>query len=143
MIHIRGLDHIVLRTRKLDAMLEFYQQHLNLSLERCEADAGLYQLRAGTSLIDIVPVDSPLGRAGGDPPDHLRHNVDHFCLQVAGFEGDALLAYCAEHGIEHSSVERRYGAEGFGLSLYITDPEGNIIELKGPAEPGTRMDVRP
>lgn len=143
MIHIRGLDHIVLRTTRLDEMLDFYQQHLRLKLERSEAELGLYQLRAGSSLIDIVPVDSPLGQAGGKQPDHRAPNVDHFCLQVAGFDGKALVAYCEEQGIAHSTVERRYGAEGFGLSLYITDPEGNTIELKGPPEPGSCLDVSP
>ncbi len=137
MISIRGLDHIVLRTNCLDAMLAFYQQHLGCRLEREESDIGLYQLRAGDHLIDLVPTDKPLGAQGGPAPGSAGHNVDHLCLTLTHFDGDALIRYLDRAGIAHSTIERRYGAEGFGPSIYIEDPQGNRIELKGPAEAGS------
>ena len=41
-----------------------------------------------------------------------------------------LTDFLAEQNVTVSRFERRYGATGFGRSIYITDPEGNIVELK-------------
>ena len=65
MLRIRGIDHVVLRVRDRDRALAFYRDVLGCTLEREQASLGLWQLRAGTALIDLVPVDGPLGSAGG------------------------------------------------------------------------------
>jgi glyoxylase I family protein len=132
MIQIRGLDHVVLRVRDLAKMLVFYTNVLGCPLERAEPDLGLYQLRAGSTLIDLVPVESVLGRQGGAAPHPQHyHNVDHIGLRVEPFDPAMIVAFLAQHGVQAGEVSRRYGAEGFGVSLYITDPEGNTLELKG------------
>lgn len=129
-IPIVGIDHVVLRVRDLDAMLAFYRDTLGCAVERA-LDAGLVQLRAGVSLIDLVPVESELGRKGGGPPGGPR-NMDHFCIQVEPFDEAAIRAALARGGHEAGPVEARYGARGDGPSLYVEDPEGNTVELKGP-----------
>lgn len=134
MIHIREIDHVVLRTTALDEMLTFYRTVIGCTNERSEPELGLYQLRAGRSLIDIVPVDSQLGQDGGAAPGKDAHNMDHVCLRVEPFNGAAILNFLDEHQVAHSDIERRYGAEGFGPSIYCYDPEGNRVELKGPPE---------
>ena len=130
MIPVLGLDHVVIRVRDLDAMLDFYRDTLGFPVER-ELDIGLVQLRAGASLIDLVPVESELGRKGGGAPGGPR-NMDHFCLQVEPFEEEAIRRTLAERGYEAGPVEPRYGALGDGPSIYVDDPEGNTVELKGP-----------
>ena len=130
MVPVIGLDHVVLRVRDLDAMLDFYRDTLGCPVER-ELDIGLVQLRAGASLIDLVPVDSELGRKGGGPPGGPR-NMDHFCLQVEPFEEEAIRRTLASRGYAAGPVEARYGALGDGPSIYVEDPEGNTVELKGP-----------
>ena len=83
MIEIAGLDHIVLRTSRMEEMLYFYGTVLGCPIEReLSPEFGLVQLRAGTALIDLVAVNSELGRAGGGPPTDGDNNMDHFCLQV-------------------------------------------------------------
>ena len=134
MFTIRHIDHVVLRVRDLDSMLRFYIDVLGCTRERTDKELGLYQLRAGTSLIDLVTVDGKLGRAGGAPPGREGRNLDHFCLRIEPFEGEALRAWLASHGAQPGEVGRRNGAEGEGPSLYLTDPEGNVVELKGPPE---------
>ena len=135
MFKIKQIDHLVLRVRDIDKMMAFYTTVLGCSVERTRADIGLYQLRAGSSLIDLIPVDGQLGAAGGAPPATQGRNLDHFCLQVAPFDADAIAAHLHEHGVEPGAVQSRYGAEGNGPSLYISDPEENIVELKGPPWP--------
>lgn len=132
MLRFQGLDHLVLRVADLDAMLQFYVDRLGCAVERRRDDIGLVQLRAGRSLIDLVPVDGPLGRPGGAAPGREGRNLDHFCLRVEPFDEAALRAHLAAQGIAAGPTERRYGAEGEGPSIYITDPEGNVVELKGP-----------
>lgn len=128
------LDHVVLRARDGAGLTRFYRAVLGCSLERESVDAGLLQLRAGRCLIDIVPVDGRLGRAGGSPPrPDGGHNVDHVCLRVEPFDPDAITAHLVRHGVQPSEVREVYGAEGLGPSIYLNDPEGNTIELKGPA----------
>lgn len=137
---LRRLDHIVLRVRDLAAMRDFYMNVLGCSEERRQEEIGLYQLRAGDSLIDLVPVDGKLGRAGGAAPGSEGRNLDHLCLRVDPFDPAMLSAWLREHGVDPGKVESRYGAEGEGPSLYVADPEGNVVELKGPPARKDAMD---
>ena len=133
-ITIRGLDHLVLRVVDLDRMLRFYCDALGCRVERRLDHIGLVQLRAGAALIDLVPVDGKLGRQGGAAPGGEGRNLDHFCLRVEPFDADAIRAHLDAHGIAAGPLEQRYGAEGDGPSIYVTDPEGNVVELKGPPD---------
>lgn len=132
MPRITGLDHLVLRVTDLDAMLRFYVEALGCEIERRNDDLGLIQLRAGAALIDLVPVESELGRRGGPAPGAAGRNLDHFCLRIEPFDAAAIRAELAPFGIEVGEEKIRYGAEGSGPSLYLSDPMGNTVELKGP-----------
>jgi catechol 2,3-dioxygenase-like lactoylglutathione lyase family enzyme len=129
---MRGLDHIVLRVVDLPRMLAFYHDVLGCTDEREQAELGLYQLRAGASLIDLVTLDGKLGARGGAAPGAEGRNLDHFALAIEPFDRDALGAHLAAHRVEILEEGPRYGAEGEGPSVYIRDPEGNVVELKGP-----------
>ena len=131
-IRIQGLDHVVVRVRDLDAALEFYCKVLGCREERRIEALGLYQLRAGASLIDLVPVDSPLGKAGGAAPGPDGRNLDHLALALESFDEALLRDHLKKHGVEPGDVAERYGAQGNGPSMYIRDPDGNVVELKGP-----------
>ena len=96
---------------------------------------GLIQLRAGASLIDLVDLDSPLGRAGGAAPGAEGRNVDHFAVELAAFDEGAIRAQLMACEVEPGDVGERYGARGNGPSMYIRDPDGNVVELKGPPTP--------
>ena len=129
-IQVAGLDHLVLRVTDLDRAIKFYGEVLGCHVERRLDEPKLVQLRAGTSMIDLVP-------AGGVPPaaeSAAGRNLDHFAVRIGTFDFPALAAHLRQHGIEVGEVRRRYGAEGYGSSLYITDPDGNVVELKGPPE---------
>ena len=132
MIVIRDLDHLVLRVRDLAAMERFYRDVLGCTVERRREDLGLLQLRAGRALLDLVPVDGALGRAGGAPPGREGRNLDHFCFRLDPFDEAAIRRHLAQHGVAAGDTAARYGAEGEGPSIYIADPEGNTVELKGP-----------
>ncbi|WP_011299365.1 VOC family protein [Cupriavidus necator] len=134
MFRILGIDHLVLRTADVDRLRRFYVDVLGCSVEREQPAFGLTQLRAGSGLIDLVSLDGPLGRAGGAGPGAEGRNLDHFCLRIDPFDADAVRASLARHGVEASAVEQRFGAEGKGPSLYVKDPDGNVVEFKGPAE---------
>jgi catechol 2,3-dioxygenase-like lactoylglutathione lyase family enzyme len=135
MIRIRDIDHVVLRVVDAAAMLDFYCGALGCSLERRRDDLGLIQLRAGRSMIDLIPVDGPLGRAGGAAPGREGRNLDHLCFRVDPFDEPAIRRQLEAAGIVVGATASRYGAEGEGPSLYVTDPEGNTVELKGPPWP--------
>jgi glyoxylase I family protein len=130
---VKGIDHIVLRVHALPRALGFYRDVLGCSVERQQPELGLTQLRAGHSLIDLLTLDGPLGRAPATPGPG-GPNVDHFCLALAPFREADLSAWLAAHGVEVIAPASRYGAEGEGRSFYIEDPDGNRIELKGARE---------
>ncbi|WP_227367511.1 VOC family protein [Halomonas sp. M20] len=134
MIQVRNIDHIVLRVKDRQAMQHFYERVLNCPVEKTNEEIGLIQHRAGTSLIDLVPVEGELGRMGGAAPGEEGHNVDHVCLRLDPFDGEAIQQYLRELGVDPGEIVQRYGAEGTGPSIYINDPEGNTVELKGPPE---------
>ncbi len=131
-VRIGGLDHVVLRVGDLNRAISFYQRVLGLQVERELQQPRLVQLRAGASLIDLVPASvSP-----HEAPDKAGRNMDHFCVRVLGFDATALKAHLHKNGVDPGDVHERYGAEGYGPSIYITDPDGNTVELKGEATRG-------
>ncbi len=133
-ITVRLIDHVVLRVRDVERMVRFYSEVLGCEVEKVQEDLGLTQLRAGTGLIDLVDLAGKIGRAGGGPAGKKRRNLDHYCLKVEPFDAEAIAAHLRAHGVEPGEPKRRYGAEGYGPSIYLTDPEGNTVELKGPPE---------
>lgn len=136
---LRQLDHVVLRVRDVAAMRRFYCDVLGCTPELDQPKVGLYQLRAGASLIDLVDVEGKLGRKGGAAPGPDAHNVDHVCLSVDGYDETAIIKHLEAHGARVGEIGLRYGAEGEGPSIYLFDPEGNMLELKGPPIPGSRI----
>lgn len=133
-IQICDIDHIVLRVSDPERMLRFYCDVLGCTVERRKDDIGLVQLRAGHSLVDLLPVDGELGRAGGAAPGSEGRNMDHVCFRLQAFDEASLVEHLDRHGVEPGRVSSRYGAEGDGPSMYVQDPEGNTVELKGPAD---------
>ena len=129
---IRQLDHIVLRTNKPDSMLAFYLD-LGCVTAREVNDLGLRQLRAGSSIIDLVDVAGFLGQMGGEAPGAEARNMDHFALTIEPFDLDTLHAHFNSIGVQYiDSPVELFGAEGIGPAIYIKDPDGNTVELKGP-----------
>jgi catechol 2,3-dioxygenase-like lactoylglutathione lyase family enzyme len=130
---LRGLDHVVLRVADLERSIRFYCDVLGCTLEKTQERLGLTHLRAGDALIDLVTLDGALGRAGGAGPGREGRNVDHFALRIAPFDAEAIVSHLRAHGVEPGEVVTRFGAEGDGPSIYISDPDGNGVELKGPS----------
>ena len=128
---LRGIDHVVIRVHQLAPMLNFYRDILGACLKKENADMGLYHLSIGSSMIDLVPVDGKLGLQGGAPPGREGHNVDHIAIKVFPFDGEKIRKYLISQGVNSEEPVIRYGANGKGPSIYIKDPEGNGIELKG------------
>jgi len=130
-INIRQIDHVVIRVVDLDHMTTWYCDVLGCKLERGPGDYRIAQLRAGNSLIDLVDVHGQFGRKAGAPPDHSAPNVDHVCLQVDPWNSEKIESQLKKHGVQFGEIQDRYGATGSGPSMYLKDPEGNTIELKG------------
>ena len=131
MIKPIAIDHIVLRTDRYRELIDFYCEIIGCTLEReTSADFGLTQLRAGNALIDIVDVNGELGKSGGAAPGPSGNNLDHFCLQIEAFDESELIGHLKSRGIDCGEFHERYGSQGMGRSLYISDIAGNIIELR-------------
>jgi len=126
----KGLDHVVLRAKDIDKMLDFYRDVLGLPVAKHNKSLGLWHLTAGTSMIDLVDMVGPLGEAG-DPTLNEVRNLDHLALKIAPFDEAAILAYLESNGIAAEPAKTRFGADGDGPSIYLSDPEGNGVELKG------------
>lgn len=120
---IAELDHVVLRCRDQNRAYDFYTRILGLSEERRIDQIGLIQLRAGRSMIDLVPAGGPRVEAG--------LNVDHLCIGVEARDLNEVASYLRGQSVEvMGEPAMRYGAHGSGLSIYVRDSEGNVVELK-------------
>jgi glyoxylase I family protein len=131
---VERIDHVVLRVADVERAIAFYSQVLGFTVARRRDDLGLVHLRAGASMVDLVALEGRLGKRGGRGPGLEGRNVDHVCLRVEPFDEAAIVAHLNACGLplpERATVN--FGAEGDGPSLYIQDPDGNTIELKGPA----------
>lgn len=133
-IRIAGLDHLVLRVRDLEGMIAFYTEVLGAEVLWRRPDLGLVHLRVGSDMLDLVPIDGPLGKRGGAAPGAEGRNLDHFCFRVDPFDQDAIVRHLASHGVQIGEIRPRFGAEGTGVSIYLADPEQNMVELKGPSD---------
>jgi catechol 2,3-dioxygenase-like lactoylglutathione lyase family enzyme len=134
-MRIKQLDHFVMRVSDREAMLAFYCGILGLTIAHEQPDLGLTHLRVGNAFIDLITVDGALGRQGGAAAGDQGRNLDHLCLQVEPFDPGQIHRHFSAHGIAVSEVVQRYGASGTGPSIYLKDPEGNGVELKGPPHP--------
>lgn len=122
MLRLVAIDHVVLRVGDLEAMKRFYCDVLGATHVAYRPQFGMSHLRAGSAMIDLVK-----GERRGC-------NMDHFCLRVEPFDEKEILSHLRRHGVAVGDVKNRFGAEGNGVSIYVTDPEGNTVELKGPSD---------
>ena len=123
LIKIAEIDHVVFRCHDQQKMLDFYTRLMGLVEERRIEQIGLIQLRAGRSMIDLVPSRGML--------DENSRNVDHVCLGIEATDMSEVARHLKESDVEViGEPATRYGARGMGLSIYVRDPEGNVIELK-------------
>ena len=122
MLTIRGIDHVVLRVGDIERMRKFYCEVLGAQHVAYRPEFGMSHLRIGAAMIDLVK-----GERNGT-------NMDHFCLRVEPFDQQAIVAHLEKHGVEVGKIRNRFGAEGNGVSIYLTDPEGNTVELKGSSD---------
>ena len=134
MLNLRGIDHVVLRVADIDVMRRFYCDILGATHVAYRAQFGMSHLRVGESMIDLVEVNGPLGRSGGAAPGSEGRNMDHLCLRVEPFDQQSIVAHLERHGVKIGDIRNRFGAEGNGISIYLNDPEGNVLELKGPSD---------
>lgn len=131
---VQRIDHVVLRVSDIERSVCFFKSLLGCEVVKRRDDLGLVHLRAGASMIDLISVQGSLGRNGGKAPGSEGRNMDHLCLRVQPFEEAAILAFLDASGVTHTpKAQSNFGAEGTGPSVYFTDPDGNEIELKGPA----------
>jgi glyoxylase I family protein len=138
LVSIRGIDHVVLRVKDIEAMRRFYCDVLGAEHVAYRPKFGMSHLRIGSAMLDLVEVEGPLGKQGGAAPGREGRNMDHLCFRVGPFNQDAIVAHLKRHGVAVGDIRPRFGAEGSGVSIYLTDPEGNTVELKGPSD-GNRL----
>jgi catechol 2,3-dioxygenase-like lactoylglutathione lyase family enzyme len=105
---------------------------LGCTIDKRQESIGLIQVRAGASLIDLIALDGALGRKGGAGPASEGRNVDHFAIQIEPFDKLLIDKHLGASGVAIVEHGQRYGAQGEGPSVYVLDPDGNTVELKGP-----------
>jgi catechol 2,3-dioxygenase-like lactoylglutathione lyase family enzyme len=121
MVKVVGLDHVVLNVADVERSLAWYCDELGLEGMRVD------EWRRGEVLFPSVRVDEgtiiDLLQA-----DRTGQNVDHVCLVVEPTDLEALSASGRFNAV--SGPARRFGARGDGTSLYVLDPDGNLVELR-------------
>ena len=136
---VQRIDHVVLRVRDIERSLEFYGTVLGCSVVKRRDDLGLVHVRAGASMIDLVAVDGPTGKKGGAASGKEGRNMDHLCLRIEPFVENEIISHLKVHGVDHSAkAQLNFGAEGDGPPIYVLDPDGNLVELKGAAAASSR-----
>jgi catechol 2,3-dioxygenase-like lactoylglutathione lyase family enzyme len=130
-ITVTALDHFVLRVRDLEASLGFYRDLLGLPIQFLdEYRAGqrpFVSVRIGSQLLDLVPdstFDPDAGKTAG--------GFLHFCVGVPAGQLERSIPWLKERGVNvlEDQPVPRMGATGMGLSIYITDPDAYVVELK-------------
>jgi glyoxylase I family protein len=132
-IQIKGIDHVVLLVSNVKRSINFYCDALGCSVDTERPDLGLYHLRAGTAFIDLVDIHGKLGNQSLGPRKAEGRNLDHFALRIEPFVEQGISSHLTAFDVKVGEVAQRYGADDDSPPIYISDPNNNTIELKGPA----------
>ena len=128
---LEGIDHILLLVKGMQPTVRFYTKVLGCTIEGRLPQYGMLQLRAGSALIDLVDIAD--SRAAWAVPQVAGgRNLDHLCLALGAHDEEKLRRHLARHRVEIVEEGMHAGSRGESLSLYVRDPSGNVIELKGP-----------
>jgi catechol 2,3-dioxygenase len=129
----RGLGEVVLRVRDIPRAIAFYRDILGLSLLRAFDDRiAFLKVDSGFEgherIVGLFRVDQPSNRAGTTwvEPDSRAPTMHHFALEIALSDYQASLAALTEAGLAPNTHEHRWIG---WRSIYITDPDGNTVEL--------------
>lgn len=133
MVKIRAIDHLVLRAIETERMLDFYHPVLGCEAIRADADQCLTEFGAGDGLIGLVPASARPVSGEGDAGAAARTRLEHFCLTLANWNETGLRQCLHALGVDTRDVGVRPGTREAVPSLYLNDPDGNTVELKGPA----------
>lgn len=138
MLRVVELDHIVLNVADIDRSLAFYVEGLGLETDRLEeyrrGEAPFPSVRlTADTIIDLFPP----AMQGAAAPGSGRENLNHFCLVVAE-DIPAIQAHLGQIGVAvERGPSRVFGARGYGTSVYVRDPDGNVVELRCYPEEGS------
>ena len=120
-----GIDHVVFKVTDIGRTVDFYKSVLGLHVERIFDRIGLYQVRCGVNLIDLVQV-----KAGETLPEPKLRGIEHLCLSIEADLDEVVKSLEKSGAPVFMGPMEVYGAKGFGTSVYIRDPDGYEIELK-------------
>lgn len=127
-----GIDHIVLTVADVDRSLRFYVDELGLRPERVDEwrrrEVFFPSVRIDdTTIIDLFATP-PTEPDVENRPEPVGANLDHFCVVVEPTDLDAVARSGRFEVVDGPA--RRWGARGDGTSLYVRDPDGNVVELR-------------
>ena len=130
LVKITEMDHIVLRNKDVEVSLKFYTKVLGLQAERVdEWRAGEVRFPSARinadTIIDFFGTDQePIGKEGDK-------NQDHYCMVIEPTDMEELKSKFEAKGVEiQAGPGKRWGSHGDGISLYIYDPDDNVVELR-------------
>ena len=132
MFKINAMDHIVLNVPDINRSLAFYVDVLGLEPERLEpfrrGEVPFPSVRVSTdTVIDLFPI-KPGEALGGGPG---LQSLNHFTMVVDAADFEAFQKHLAERSVTiEEGPGRRWGAHGYGQSVYFRDPDGNRIEVR-------------
>jgi catechol 2,3-dioxygenase-like lactoylglutathione lyase family enzyme len=120
-VRVIGLDHIVLNVADVERSLEWYCTVLGLDGVRVD------QWRRGEVLFPSVRIDATtiIDLLAGE---RTGANVDHVCLVIEPTDLEALVASDGFEVVGGPAL--LFGARGEGRSVYVHDPDGNVVELR-------------
>ncbi len=126
-VAVRGLDHVNIITRDLDATVGFYQALLGLRAGRNPNippghDGRWLHDETGRPILHLMAFAAQ--RHGSRDCAGETGSIDHVALECDGF--DAMLLRCHELGVDHRVNDRKYGDL---RQIFVTDPNNVMLEL--------------
>lgn len=123
---ITNIDHFVITVKNLKKSIDFYHEVIGLPIIKSQTTDNFASLKCGHSLLRLRKLTND---SHAIVADQLATGVFDFCLETDSSIDEVILNYQEHHIQIELGPVTKHGAKGAMTSVYVRDPDNNLVEI--------------